>query len=59
MAELGVAPHVIERILAHSTGVISGVAARYNRATYLAEMRTALELWERHISELVRQGEAD
>ena len=45
MAELSVAPHVIERILAHSTGVISGVAAVYNRASYLAEMREALEKW--------------
>ena len=45
MAELGVQPHVIERILAHSTGTISGVAARYNRAAYLAEMREALETW--------------
>jgi integrase len=45
MAELGVQPHIIERVLAHSTGVISGVAARYNRAAYLAEMRQALEQW--------------
>jgi integrase len=52
MAELGVAPHVVERILAHSTGVISGVAARYNRAAYLAEMREALQLWQSYLARL-------
>jgi integrase len=49
MAELGVQPHVIERILNHSTGQISGIAATYNRATYLKEMCEAIELYERHL----------
>jgi integrase len=31
MARLGIAPHVIEKVLNHRTGVISGVAAVYNR----------------------------
>jgi integrase len=30
MAPLGVAPHVIEKVLNHRTGIISGVAAVYN-----------------------------
>ena len=34
MARLGVAPHVIERVLNHSGGVIRGVAAVYNRFDY-------------------------
>jgi integrase len=51
MAELGVAPHVIERLLAHST---PGVAARYNRASYLPEMRLALAQFETKLMELVR-----
>ena len=46
LANLGVAPHIIERLLNHSTGIISGVAATYNRARYLPEMRQAIELWE-------------
>jgi integrase len=53
MAELGVQPHVIERILNHSSGQISGIAATYNRATYLKEMREAVDSFEHHIQQLV------
>jgi integrase len=49
LAELGVAPHVIERILNHATGQISGAVAVYNRARYLDEMRAALTLWEERL----------
>ncbi len=49
MAKLGVAPHVVERILNHSTGTISGVAAVYNRYGYETEKREALEVWNNHI----------
>ena len=38
MARLGIAPHVIEKVLNHRTGVISGVAAVYNRYGYAEEM---------------------
>lgn len=56
MAELGVMPHIIERLLNHVSGEISGVAAVYNRAKYLAEIRTALELWERHVQAVASAG---
>ena len=49
MAELGVAPHVIERILNHATGTLGGVAGIYNRFQYLPDMRAALELWASEI----------
>lgn len=52
MAELGVAPHVIERILNHVTGTMSPLSRVYNRASFLAEMRAAIELWEAHLSAL-------
>lgn len=52
MASLGVAPHVIERILNHTTGTFRGVAGIYNRFQYLPEMRAALELWAEHIGKL-------
>ena len=52
MAKLGVAPHVVERILNHVSGTFGGVAGVYNRFAYLPEMRAALELWARHLSEL-------
>ena len=45
MAKLRIAPHVIEAVLNHKTGVISGVAAIYNRYLYLDEQRHALEAW--------------
>jgi integrase len=43
MARLGIPPHVIEKVLNHRTGVISGVAAVYNRYGYAEEKRDALE----------------
>jgi integrase len=40
--QLGIQPHVVERILAHVQG---GVAGTYNRSDYIAEKRRALERW--------------
>ncbi len=34
MAEIAIAPHIIERALNHASGIISGVAAAYNRHDY-------------------------
>jgi len=45
MAGLGTPPHVIERILNHSSGIISGVAAVYNRYDYKDEMKRSLDAW--------------
>ena len=49
-ARLGIAPHVIEKVLNHSGGTIRGVAAIYNRAGYDAEKRHALDAWARHLT---------
>ncbi|SFV32902.1 tyrosine-type recombinase/integrase [Hyphomicrobium facile] len=54
LAEKGVAPHVVERIINHRDGQVSGVAAIYNRATYEKEMLEALERWSRHLENLYR-----
>jgi len=43
MARLKVAPHVVEKILNHRDGVISGVAAIYNQYTYENETAEAIE----------------
>ena len=53
MAEIGIAPHVIEKVLNHSTGQISGVAAVYNRHTYLREKTEALNAWARALNAIV------
>lgn len=45
MARAGIAPHVVEKILNHISGTISGVAAVYNRYAYDAEKGEALEKW--------------
>jgi integrase len=52
MAKSGVPPHVVERLLDHRSGTISGVAAIYNRHAYIDEMRAALATWEKHIDSL-------
>jgi integrase len=53
MADLGVQPHVIEAILNHVSGHKAGVAGVYNRSTYAAEKRAALELWGAHVENLL------
>ena len=53
MARIGVAPHVVEKILNHKGGAISGVAAIYNRHAYLEEKRTALQQWADHIDRVI------
>lgn len=45
MARLGVLPHVVEKILNHTSGIVSGIAAVYNLFQYQAERREALDKW--------------
>jgi integrase len=52
MAKLGVAPHVVDRILNHSSGTIRGVAAVYNRFEYENERRSALAAWSNYVTGL-------
>ena len=49
MAELGVAPHIVEAVLNHVSGHKAGVAGVYNRATYNKEKRVALATWSDHV----------
>src|SRR5215210_1806673 len=51
MARLGVAPHVADKILNHTAGTISGVAAVYQRHEFMAEWKQALDAWARHVGE--------
>lgn len=52
MARDGIAPHVIERILNHSSEILGGVAGIYNRFEYLPEMRVALDRWSEKLETL-------
>jgi integrase len=58
MAELGVLPHIIEAVLNHVSGHKAGVAGVYNRATYAAEKRHALNLWAEHLVAVVEGRES-
>jgi integrase len=53
MAELGIAPHIIEAALNHVSGARAGVAGTYNRAAYAPEKKAALERWAAHVEGLV------
>ena len=53
---LGVAPHIVEAVVNHTSGLAkAGVAGVYNRALYLEDRRRALDLWQ---SWLKRVGNA-
>ncbi len=49
LADMGIAPHVADRLLNHITGSIQGVAAIYQRAEFLAERKAALDAWAAHV----------
>ena len=54
MAKLGVPLHITEQIIDHRSQ-ITGVAAIYNRHTFLDEMREAFTKYENHLLRLVSQ----
>jgi integrase len=53
MAQLGIAPHVIEKVLNHISGSLAGVAGIYNRFGYGPEKRHALQTWAAHVQRVV------
>ena len=59
LARMGVAPHIVERLINHITGTISGVAAIYNRHAYMDEMRAAIDAWEKRLSLILAQPKID
>ena len=52
MARLGQPIHVIEAVLNHKTGAITKIAGIYNRWSYAAEKRAALDAWASFIEGL-------
>jgi integrase len=49
MADIGIAPHIIEVVLNHRSGHKAGIAGVYNKSSYVREVRAALAAWERYI----------
>jgi integrase len=54
LGQIEVAPHVIEAILNHKSGVISGIAAIYNKYGYEREKAIGLRRYGEHIEALVQ-----
>jgi integrase len=52
LAKLGTPIHVTEKLLNHISGTVSGVAAIYNRHSYMDEMRVAIADYEAHLASL-------
>ena len=51
---LGTLPHVVEAVVNHVTGPAKmGVAGVYNRASYAAEKKAALNLWANYLRDLI------
>jgi hypothetical protein len=59
MAELGIAPHIVEAVLNHVSGTKAGVAGIYNRAAYGPEKELALARWAAHLEGLVSERPAN
>ena len=53
LADLGVQPHVTEKILGHA---MQGVMGIYNRHEYCDEQREALELWGDRLRQIKTQA---
>jgi integrase len=53
MADIGIAPHVIEAVLNHYGGHKRGVSGIYNRSRYDREVTAALARWADHVLALV------
>jgi integrase len=55
MAEIGIAPHIIEAVVNHISGHRGGIAGIYNRAVYMDERRRALEVWAKLVTSPMAQ----
>lgn len=53
MAMLGIAPHIVDKILNHQSGTISGVAAIYQRHEFRDEREVALDAWGNYVAALI------
>jgi integrase len=58
MADIGIAPHIIEAVLNHVSGHKGGVAGIYNRSSYAAEKAAALARWDEHVASIVGARDA-
>lgn len=55
MARLGVKQEVTERLLNHRSGIISGIAAVYTLHDFMPEMRQAIDLYQEHLANFLKE----
>lgn len=53
-ARLGVAVHVVEKALNHTSGTFGGIVGVYQRHDFAEERRRALEQWGDHLAKMIR-----
>jgi integrase len=53
LAELGAMPHIIEAAVNHQSGHKAGIAGIYNHSRYGTQLRTMMDMWDRHIRDLI------
>jgi integrase len=53
MAEIGIAPHIVEAVVNHISGHKGGIAGVYNRAKYSTEKQAGLQRWADHVERIV------
>jgi integrase len=56
-ARLGVALHVVEKCLNHTSGTFSGIVAVYQRHDFLEERRAAMILWSANLLKFVSSSQ--
>jgi integrase len=54
MAQLNIPPHVVDKILNHTSSNLRGIALVYNRYQYLDERQNALDAWAQRVEGLVK-----
>lgn len=54
MAKLGFQPHIIERVLNHTSGAQGGLVGVYQRYEYQEERRRALQAWGQYLAQLTQ-----
>jgi integrase len=55
--ELGIEPVVVDKILNHLSGAVTGIAAVYQRHAYLDQRREAMKKWASYILDLSRHAQ--
>jgi hypothetical protein len=53
MARIGIGIPVIEKVLNHQSGTFAGIVGVYQHHDFADEKRKALDLWAKHIGEIV------